>query len=409
MSFFNVLSDQTNNRSLWCVSWMSFLCSTSTVMALALLPFFVTEVLGASHTKYGVLEGVALFLAFASKVFSGVLSDIFKDRKVLIAIGSFFSILVKVLFALATSFSWIFMARSIDRLSKGIRSSPTEALIADLSPREHRGASYGLRQTLYACGAAFGAVLATVSMYTLDRNYRLIFFLSTIPAALALLVLIFGVKQPSLTQYEVSQNQKSKSLNWKLSDIKLLPPLFWKILTISFILMLARFSEGFVTLHATKSTGWLVEFSPIIIIIMDLTHASVAYTVGKLSDRWNRLTLLLIGLIIFVITTLVFASATNIPTMVIGIILLGLHMGITQGLLCTLIADAIPAHLRGTAFAIYYLSTGTAVLIGNPIAGRLSTDFGTFAPFLGGATFITLSILALLVLMRHERKLAVAV
>lgn len=393
----NSLSPETIKSGLWGISWMSFFWSASSLMVFALLPTFLTEELGASHTKLGVIEGVAIFIAFLSKFLSGVLSDIFRTRKPLIAIGSFFTIIVKVIFALATSISWIFVARSIDRLSKGIRSSPTDALIADLSPKSERGKSYGLRQSMYTMGAVVGSFSAATLMYFGSNNYRLIFMLSAIPATVAFIILLTIVKQPAI------QNElKPKNSSWQVSDVKLLPASFWKLLFISFILMLARFSEAFIILRA-KSVGWLIPLLPVLLIAMELVHAAAAYPMGKLSDRYTKKSLLLKGIMVLVITNFVFIQFSSVVGVLVAAMLAGLHMGMTQGLLSTLVAESTPAELRGTAFALYYLSSGTAVLIGNSLAGHLSDTFGTMGPFMGGIIFTSIASIFLFFMIREAK------
>ncbi|HXF90587.1 MAG TPA: MFS transporter, partial [Candidatus Nitrosotenuis sp.] len=213
------LPERDCQRSLWGISWMSFFWSASSLMIFSLLPTFLTEVLGASHTKVGIIEGVAIFLAFLSKVFSGITSDIFRTRKPLIALGTIFSIIVKIIFALAASVNWVFLARAIDRLSKGVRSSPTDALIADLSHNKNRGRSYGMRQTLYTLGAVAGCSSTSALMYMSGNNYRFAFLLSTIPGIIALLILWKVIKQPTIVN-EV----KPKNTRWHWRDVKFLPP-----------------------------------------------------------------------------------------------------------------------------------------------------------------------------------------
>lgn len=392
------LPETTLQTGLWGISWMSFFWSTSSLMVLALLPTFLTEVLKASHTKLGMIEGVAIFIAFLSKVFSGILSDIFKTRKPLIAVGSFFTIIVKLIFAAATSISWVFLARSIDRLSKGIRSSPTDALIADISKNMHRGRSYGLRQSLYTLGAVMGSLIAASLMYMTNNDYRLVFSLSVIPATIALIILFIVVKQPP-----IENELKPKNASWHILDIKLLPSSFWKLLCISTILMLARFSEAFITLQA-KTSGWSIAMLPLLIMAMELAHAGIAYPAGKLADKYSKKKLLLYGILILIITNLVFINFNSITGVFIASLLAGLHMGVTQGLLSTLVAQSIPAELRGTAFALYYLASGTAILIGNNLAGYLADKIGTTGPFYGGLVFTLIAAIALgLMLLKHPQ------
>lgn len=395
------MNESESRLSLWGVSWMSFFWSTSSLMVFSLLPIFIIDVLGASRAKLGMIEGVAISLAFFSKVFSGVTSDIFKSRKPLIALGSILSVLVKFIFAAASSVTWVFAARSIDRLSKGIRSSPTDALIADISQNLHRGQSYGLRQALYTCGAVFGSIIAAVLVSVTNQDYRLIFTLSAIPAAIALLILLALVKQP-----KISHDLPKKSMAWQFSDIKYLPNSFWTLLSVAFVLMLARFSEAFINIRA-KDVGWPVEYLPLLIVGMDLVHASVVYPIGKMANRSNLNSLLFRGILVLVATNIVFIMTHDIIGVAIASMLAGLHMGMTQGILSTLVAESTPAELRGTAFAIYYFSSGIAVLIGNSLAGHLSDVLGSTGCFVGGLCF-TLAASALLFLRMHKNKTVMA-
>lgn len=395
------LNESESRHSLWAVSWMSFFWSTSSLMVFSLLPIFIVDVLGASRAKLGMIEGVAISLAFFSKVFSGVTSDIFKSRKPLIALGSCLSILVKFVFAAASSVTWVFAARSIDRLSKGIRSSPTDALIADISQNLHRGQSYGLRQALYTCGAVFGSIIAAVLVSVTDYDYRLIFTLSAIPALIAFILLLVFVRQP-----KISHELPKRSMRWQFSDIKYLPSSFWSLLIVAFVLMLARFSEAFINIRA-KDVGWPVEFLPLLIVGMDLVHAGVVYPIGKMANRHNLNNLLFRGILVLVATNVVFLITHDIVGVAIAAMLAGLHMGMTQGILSTLVAESTPAELRGTAFAIYYFSSGIAVLIGNSLAGHLSDIIGSTGCFMGGLCF-TLIASGMLFLRMTRYKSAVA-
>lgn len=383
--------------SLWGVSWMSFFLSCSSLMVFALLPTFLTEVLGASYTKVGVIEGVAIFLAFVAKVFSGVISDIFRTRRPLIAVGSLFTILVKLMFAAATSIGWIFIARSVDRLGKGIRSSPTDALIADLAHEADRGKSYGLRQTLYTLGALVGSASATIAMLASNNNYRLVFFIAALPACLALVLLFTVIKQP-----KIKKELSKPNLGWQIRDIRYLPKSFWLLLGVTFILMLGRFSEAFISLHA-KALGWEKAYLPVLLIGMELMHAAVAYPIGRIADKSNRQELFLKGILMLVLTNFIFITNQSLIGVTLGALGAGLHMGMTQGLLSTLVAESTPAELRGTAFALFYLTAGTAVLIGNTIAGVTNDSIGTTGAFYFGLIVTTLAACFLYVLLRKQK------
>jgi MFS family permease len=384
------------DRALWAIGWMHFFWSTGTIMVAGLLPTFLTEVLHASHTKVGILEGVAIALMFASKIVSGVLSDVFRTRKPMIAIGTSFTILVKFIFAAATSFNFVFFAKCLDRLSKGIRSSPTDALIADLSTSQTHGKSYGIRQTLYPLGVAFGSLLATGLMMATNNNYRTVFLLATVPGLIALLILLIFIRQPRI-QHEVPK----RTLRWNVKDIKFFSYRFWLLLGVTTILMLARFSEAFLNLQA-KSVGWNIAMLPLLFVAYELMHAIVAYPMGRLADKVNRKKLLLIGMGVLVLANFILISATTWRGALLGVMTVGLHMGMTQGLLSAMVADEAPADLRGTAFALYYFCVGGSAMIGNVIAGHLSDTYGIQGCFYGGAIFTTLAAIALFFVIQHS-------
>ncbi len=390
-----VLLPLSQDSALWAVGWMSFFWSTGTIMVLGLLPTFLTDVLHASHTKVGILEGVAIAMMFGSKIVSGVLSDIFRTRKPMIAIGSFFTILVKFMFAAATSFNLVFFAKCLDRISKGIRSSPTDALIADLSNKKSEGRSFGIRQTLYPLGVVFGSLLATVLMMATNNNYRTVFLLATIPGIIALLILLLFIRQPKI-QHEVPK----RTLRWNIKDVKFLSYRFWLLLGVTTILMLARFSETFLNLRA-KSVGWQVAMLPLLFVAYELVHALVAYPMGQLADKVNRKKLLLGGMGVLIVADFILIGANTWWGVLGGVMTVGLHMGMTQGLLSAMIAEEAPADLRGTAFALYYFCIGGSAMIGNIIAGYLADTFGLAGCFYGGAVFTTFAGIALFFVIRH--------
>jgi len=376
---------------------MSFFWSSGTIMVAGLLPTFLTDVLHASHTKVGILEGVAIAIMFASKIVSGVLSDVFRTRKPMIAVGSFFTILVKFMFAAATSFNLVFFAKCLDRLSKGIRSSPTDALIADISAKKSEGRSFGIRQTLYPLGVVFGSLLATALMIATNNSYRTVFLLATIPGILALLTLVLFIRQPKI-QHEVPK----RTLRWNIKDVKFLSYRFWLLLGVTSILMLARFSETFLNLRA-KSVGWQVAMLPLLFVAYELVHALIAYPIGKLADKVNRSKLLLVGISVLTIANFILIGATTWWGILLGVTVVGLHMGMTQGLLSAMIAEEAPADLRGTAFALYYFCIGGSAMIGNIIAGYLSDTFGIAGSFYGGAVFTILAVAALFMVIQYTK------
>ena len=273
-----------------------------------------------------------------------------------------------------------FLLAQLIVLVKVFRSAPTDALIADLSPQRKEGASYGIRYMLYMLGAVCGGGVASAVMYLSSNNYQLVFWLSIVPASIAFLILVFAVKSPI-------EESKSKQLPWLFTNIKYLPPSFWKLICFSFILMLARFSEAFLTLRA-KDLGWSIQMLPLLMVAYDIVNAGISLPIGKLADHYNRQKLLLAGILILTLTNLVIINIHTPVGIFLGMLLAGLHMGMTQGLIAALIAETTLPHLRGTAFALYYFTSGVAVLIGNSVAGYLSDLMGgAVGAFWGGALF----------------------
>ncbi|MEI8295150.1 MAG: MFS transporter [Alphaproteobacteria bacterium] len=377
---------------------MSFCWSTSSLMVFALLPMFLSEVLQASKTKIGLIEGVAYFTAFVFKIFSGVFSDYVKKRKSLIAAGSFGTIVVKLMFAAASTISWVFVARFIDRLCMGIRAAPTDALVADISPPQELGRSYGLRYSLYTMGAVFGSGIAAACMWFSSNNYHFVFILSAIPATIALLILLMVVKAPPIVNKAAHTRP-----TWHIRHVLVLPPAFWMLLFITSLLMMARFSEAFMTLRA-RELGWSIALLPMIIVIDHIVQAAVAYPVGKLADRTNRYDMLLKGMLFLVLGNILMMAASSPGNIIFGVVVVGVHMGATQGLLAALVADATPADLRGTAFSLFYLVTGIAVLLANWLAGHLSDLYGVSGAFRGGLVFSTLACFALWTMRGRDLK-----
>lgn len=391
-------SNPAHNKSLWAISWVSFFGGMASLMVFSILSVFMREELHISFKTLGTIEGFAVFMAFMAKVFSGILSDYIKARKSLILLGTFGSILIKPMFALAGGVFWIFVARTIDRFSKGIRAAPTDALIADLSPSKGEGSSYGIRYALYAFGFASGGAIASLLMHISSNNYRLVFWLSLIPAVLAFITLYFYVTEST----ETPSKDTYRSKEWKWRDIKYLPIQFWHLMFITFILMNARFSESFLALRA-KDLGFAIAAIPLSMVLYNFIESFAAMPTGKLADRFNRKKILLAGILVLTLTNLVMIYAPFKECFWIGMLLAGLHMGMTQGLLGTLIAESTLPHLRGTAFALYYFVAGVAVLTGNHVAGALSDWMhGAIGAFWGGLFFTATAALYLMFILRKK-------
>lgn len=369
---------------------VSLFMDLSSEMIHSLLPVFLVTVLGAGVLSVGLIEGIADATASVAKVFSGVLSDRIGRRKPLVLLGYGLAALTKPLFPLATGIGAVLSARFLDRIGKGIRGAPRDALIADITPQEIRGAAYGLRQSMDTVGAFAGPMLAIVLMYATHDNFRLVFWVATVPAVVCVLLIIFGVEEP-----ESAPHVAHARLPISRANLQRLPPHFWRIVFFAAVLTLARFSEAFLLLRA-QSLGLSVTWVPMVLIVMNVVYAASAYPLGKLSDNGSRHKLLAWGIVFLVVSDLVLAMAGTLWVVVLGAAVWGLHMGATQGLLSALVADAAPADLRGTAFGVFNLASGGALLAASVIAGSLWSLFGPAITFYAGAVFSSVALAGLL-------------
>ena len=375
--------------AIWVLGVVSLLMDTSSEMIHSLLPVFLTSNLGASALSVGIIEGMAEAIAALTKVFSGVLSDWAGRRKPLVLLGYGLAALTKPVFALAPSLGWVVGARFADRLGKGLRGAPRDALVAELTPPALRGAAFGLRQSLDTVGAFAGPLIATLVMGLTADTYRVVFWIATVPAGLAVALLIGGVREPAAAPARTSAGRPS----W--ADARRFPPAYWVVVGIATLMTLARFSEAFLLLRA-QSVGLDAALVPLVFVAMNLVYAASSYPVGRLSDRLGRRGLLLGGFAVLILADLVLAGAGSIAEVMAGVALWGLHMGMTQGLLATLVADTAPAAQRGTAFGVFNLATAAALLLASVIAGALWTAIGPAATFAAGAVFSALAVLAIL-------------
>jgi len=365
-------------RGIWALGFVSLLMDTSSEAIHSLLPAFLVTVLGASVVTLGLIEGVAEATAAFAKVFSGALSDYLGRRKGLALTGYGLAAITKPMFALATSVDWIFSARVVDRIGKGIRGAPRDALVSEIAPPEIRGACYGLRQTLDTVGAFAGPLAAIALMMLLAGDMRAVFWVAVIPGALSVLVLAVGVREPE----QVGPSRCARvPLHWQ--QIRGLGRPYWSWIVVATVFTLARFSEAFLVLKA-ESVGLALAFLPLVFVIINISYAAIAYPIGRLSDRVGRRGLLAIGCVVLIAADAIIGLATSPIVVLIGVAVWGLHMGFTQGLLAALIADHSPPELRGTAFGIFHLTSGIALFAASLLAGVLWQHVGAAATFAAG-------------------------
>ena len=384
-------------RGVWALGFVSMFMDISSEMIHALLPIYLVTVLGASMVTVGLIEGIAEATAMIVKVFSGALSDWLGKRKVLAVIGYGLAAFTKPVFPLATGIEWIVGARFVDRIGKGIRGAPRDALVADIAPAHLRGASFGLRQSLDTIGAFVGPLLAIGLMLWTMNNFKLVFWIAVIPAFIAFALMVYGVEEPAKKTEAVAKKPKLQ-----LSDAKRLPGAFWAVVAIMGVFTLARFSEAFLVLKA-QHVGMPIALVPAIMVVMNIVYALVSYPAGALSDRIGRNSILFVGIGLLIVADLILAFGVTVPTVLLGVVFWGLHMGLTQGVLATLVADTAPEDLRGTAFGIFNLAGGVALLIASVIAGGLWDAYGPRMTFLAGAAFTATALVGLLFMQLQRR------
>ena len=375
---------------IWAMGIGSMFMDISSELIHSLLPVFMTTVLGASMLTVGVIEGVAEATAAITKVFSGALSDYLGKRKFLMILGYGLAAFTKPIFPLATTIGWVFGARFVDRIGKGIRGAPRDALVADIAPPRLRGAAYGLRQTLDSIGAFVGPLLAVVFMIWFANDIKAVMWVAVVPAFIAVALLVIYVREPE------SKHAESRGKTpLTLADARQLPSRYWLVVSLGGVFTLARFSEAFLVLRA-QDVGIALGYVPLVMIAMNVAYAAFAYPAGIAADRISSRALLLLGLALLIVADLVLAVAASPMLVLAGSVLWGLHMAFTQGLLSKLVADTAPAQLRGTAFGLFNLVSGIALLLASVIAGALWSAFGAPATFLAGAAFAAATALGLL-------------
>lgn len=357
----------------------------------SLLPVFMVTVLGASFVSVGIIEGLAEGTAMILKVFSGVLSDMWGKRKSLVVIGYGLAAFTKPLFPMASGLPAIFVARFLDRVGKGIRGAPRDALIGDLAPPSLQGTCYGLRQTLDTVGAFIGPLLAIGFMALLADDIRMVLWIAVIPAVLAVLLLVLGVREP-----ESVQSVKPRPNPFSGFTLPTLGSVYWWVVLIGGILTLARFSEAFLVLRA-EHAGLALTFLPLVMVVMSVSYAGSAYPAGVLADQCDPRWLLAGGLLVLIMADVTLALAGGVAGVMVGVALWGFHMGLTQGLLATLIARAAPKEHRGTAFGLFNLVSGLVLFLASLLAGFLWDQIGPSATFLAGAGFTALALIGLIV------------
>ena len=379
-------------RGVWVLGFVSLLMDTSSELIHALLPLYMVDTLGASVLVVGFIEGIAEAIALIVKVFSGYWSDVFRRRKPAVLLGYGLAAVSKLAFPLAPSLGFVVAGRFVDRVGKGIRGAPRDAMVADLTPAAVRGAAFGLRQALDTVGAIAGPLLAVAAIAYFGGNFRAAFWVAFVPAAACVALLVVGVHEPDAA----TAKSAGKRVAWR--DAARLGQPFFIVTAIASALTLARFSEAFLVLRA-QDVGMGATGAPWVMVAMSLVYAIFAYPAGRLADRGHATLLLSTGLAVLVASDVVLGFAGAARGALAGAALWGLHMALTQGLLAALVAATAPSDLRGTAFGVFNLASGLALLVASALAGFLWQSVGPSATFFAGAA-ITAAAWGALILYR---------
>lgn len=375
-------------KGVWVLGGVSLLMDVSSEMIHSLLPLFMVTTLGVSVVVIGLIEGLAEATALIIKVFSGVLSDYIGKRKGLALLGYGLGAISKPFFAIASSSGVIMGARLLDRVGKGIRGAPRDALVADVTPAEIRGAAFGLRQSLDTVGAFLGPLLAVGLMLLWHDDFRAIFWVAVIPGVLAIALLFFGLQEPKAPIEHKRSNPITRA------NLRRLGKAYWWVVGLGAVFTLARFSEAFLVLRAQQMDIPLALI-PLVMVAMNLLYALSAYPFGKLSDRMSHSTMLQAGLVVLIAADIVLAVSQHWAGILFGVALWGVHMGMTQGLLAAMIAHTAPADLRGTAFGMFNLMSGVALLLASLGAGLLWETWGAASTFYAGAAICVITLLGM--------------
>lgn len=406
MKFLQINSDKSKNQIILWLCGMHFCWGMASSMIFSLLPVFIVDELGGNSKSFGALEGAVIFLSFMAKLFAGFIMDIFRRKLPMLNAGTILTVFSKLSLACAPSVFFVFISKSLDRFAKGLRQAPSDTILAEIS--EKKGFAYSLRYTTNISGFLFGSIVTSSIVAMIGKNFRLIFSLAVLPAVIALFILRTKIKYEDTKKYEVKEKQK-----WNIRDIKNMPQAYWKFIIFISFLMFNRFSEGFITLRAKEVIPEQVGNFPLFMGIYELCAISIAILVGRISDRIDKRKLMLLGICLLVIADLFGVFARGIMTTIFIYVFAGLHIGMTQGLIGSIIAKLAPKNLVGSAFAIFYGIEGLILLLSNNLAG-FSSDLakamqiqGTSAPFICGALFSFVSIMYIYSWIQREKDLSI--
>lgn len=412
----SIISPSTNSSfskktmiplTVWLLGAVMCLINISFVVIYSLSALYLNVSLGVSTIWIGLLEGVVEASSFVMKLCSGLVSDYLRRRKRIMVIGYFFTVISKPILALSTSFGVVFAARLFERLGNGIQATPRDAMVSDVAPAKHRGASFGLMRSLGTAGSFCGGLLGVTAMWYTNNDFQQVFWIATIPALCAFIILMLFIKEPK--QHVTPEGNiiplKSEKRPIHFKDIFLLGKPYWMLMIVVSIFMIARVSETLMVLHAHNNFGLEKTFAPFIMSMYNFTYCLSSYPSGRLADRFGRHIVLIFGIISLALADFFLCTATSLWGVFLGVFVWGIQMGVVHNSFVTLIADYVPEDLRGTGFGFYYLIGAISSIMAGFGGGTITHHFGVATTFLASMIVALLSLVALLILSVKTQKM----
>ena len=376
------------------IGLISFLINMSTLMIFSLFGLYLHDKLHINFSKIGFLDGAVESVSFIMKIFSGFISDILMNRKFIFLIGAICLFIAKPLEAIATNYWPLFQAKILERLGNGLQSTPRDAIVGDWAPSDKKATCFGLRQSLAAFGAVMGAILAAILLKQFCGNYQMVFWLASIPSFLAILLIIFFVKDKKVINKN-SQTKRYKKIT--LKDILNLGPKYWLLIAVACTYMISKVTESIVILYVVSKLNLPSYAAPICMICYQIANSFISLPAGIISDKIkSRENIFIAGIIIFLISDLLFIFGQSLIIMIIALVCLGAYIGISQSIFPAKIIDIVPADLKGTGIGIFNLACAISFLIGGTLVGHVADHYSLRCSFILSSGLATISLTTLL-------------
>ncbi|MCX7343958.1 MAG: MFS transporter [Proteobacteria bacterium] len=382
--------------AIWAIGFASMLLNISTAMVFGVIALYMMQIMGSSTGFIFMLEGFFEAMAFAMKLLSGLVSDYLRRPKKVMTIGFAMVTIAKPMFALFATVPTVIIARLLDRFGNGMQSTPRDALVGDLAPKDIKGSCFGLRNAMAQAGSFIGAGLGFISMYSFELSYQQLFMWASFPASIGFLLLLIFVHDPH--EKELTADKKPIRHPLHLSDLVRLGKSYWLLMIVVLVFMSSRVGESMLALHAIQSFGMDKNFAHAIVILYNATNSLFSYPVGMLSDKLGRFGFLALSFVILILADVLLGFSSNLWVMLIGVGLWGIQIGMSQDMFLCMIADKVPQDLRGTAIGFYYIINAVGLLMAGFVGGSLADKYDQFVTFIGSGSIALLALILLLIM-----------